>query len=343
VSLLFSGAVSSSGQTPLFTGDEVLRAVLSAPVSQAYKQKNKEAQLYLDGSWSYRQADEESVRLSVKIRARGNFRKKTCALAPLQLNFKKKEVETTLFAGQDKLKMVSPCKAADKYQQYVYLEYLVYQLFALYSEYHFRTRLVEVAYADSGAKEKRWQSTNFLIEDVQDMAARSALVPADIVASKRSQMDLGRTAVVELFQFMIGNVDYSTLKAAEGKKCCHNIRLIAPEGAQSGWIPVAYDFDVSGLINASYAPLPSKVPIKKVTERYFTGWCKEEKRFREATAHINAQREAALSLFADFPLLKKKYRNKAVAYLEKSYDKLNDERYMERYILGRCRGAVIKG
>jgi hypothetical protein len=165
VLLLLPGAVRGSGETPLFASDQVLRAVLSAPISQAYQQKKKETQLYLDGSWSYRQAEEEPIRLSVKIRARGNFRKKTCALAPLQLNLKKKEVENTLFA--------------------------------LYSEHHFRTRLVEVAYVDAGAKEKRWQSTNFLIEDVKDMAARSAFAPVEVIASKRSQMDLGQTALVE--------------------------------------------------------------------------------------------------------------------------------------------------
>lgn len=341
--LLFSQIVHSSGETPLFASDELLKAVLSAPISQAYKQKKQEKRLYLDGSWSYRQADEEPVRLTVKIRTRGNFRKETCSLPPLQLNFKKKEVKSTLFAGQDKIKMVSPCKRMDKYQQYVYLEYLIYKLFALISEHHFKTRLVEVAYNDANGKAKPWQSTNFLIEDVADMAARSGLEPADIVSSKRSQMDLGQTALVEVFQFMIGNVDYSTLKAAEGEKCCHNIKLLVPEGEQSGWTPVAYDFDVSGLINAAYAPLPAKVPIKKVTDRYFTGWCKEEKRFRDAISHINGKREAAVALFANFSLMEEKYRKRGVKYLEKSYDKLNDEYYVENYILGRCRGEVIKG
>jgi len=343
VLLLFSTAAHSSGDTPLFASDEVLKAVLSAPIAQAYKQKKQDKRLYLDGSWSYRQADEETARLSVKIRTRGNFRRETCSLPPLQLNFKKKEVKNTLFAGQDKLKMVSPCKSRNKYQQYVYLEYLAYKLFALTSEHHFRTRLIEVAYNDANTKEEPWQSTNFVIEDVADMAARSGLKPADIVSSKRSQMDLGQTALVEVFQFMIGNVDYSTLQAAEGEKCCHNIKLLAAKGEQSGWIPVAYDFDVSGLINAAYAPLPAKIPIKRVTDRYFTGWCKEEKRFRDAITRINGKREEALALFANFSLMDEQYRKRAVKYLEKSYDKLNDEDYVEDYILGRCRGEVIKG
>jgi hypothetical protein len=341
--LLFPAVVNSSGETPLFAGDELLKAVLNAPVSQAYKQKKQDTRLYLNGSWSYRQAGEDPVRLTVKIRTRGNFRRKTCALPPLQLNFRKKDVKNTLFARQDKLKMVSPCKSSSKYQQYVYLEYLIYQLFALYSEYHFKARLVEVAYKDADEKKKPWQSTNFLIEDVADMAARSGLVPVDIVTSKRTEMDLGQTALVEVFQFMIGNVDYSTLKAAEGEKCCHNVKLIAPKGENSGLIPVAYDFDVSGLINATYAPLPAKIPIRRVTERYFTGWCKEEKRFREAIARINSKREAALSLFSDFSSMDEKYRKRAVKYLEKSYEQLNDKHYVDKYILARCRGKVIKG
>ncbi|QFU74309.1 hypothetical protein EY643_00845 [Halioglobus maricola] len=327
---------------PLFSSDNAFKATLTAPLSQAYAQKGQEKRLYLDGSWSYLE-DGETVRLPVKIRTRGNYRRKVCKLPPLQLNFRKKELQDTLFDGQNKLKMVSPCRSGDKYQQLVYLEYLLYQLYALFTPHYFETRMVEVGYSDQGVDGAHWSSVNFLLEDVDDMAARSNMEEVEIVTPKRQQLDLGETALLELFQYLIGNADYSSLRAAPGEDCCHNVKLIAPEGADSGFIPVAYDFDSTGLINAPYATPPESLPIEEVTQRYFTGWCKEEARFIEARARLNAEREAALALFSEFELLEKKYRKRAVSYLEKSYKTLNNERMFKRYILERCRGDVIKG
>ena len=337
-----SVSVTAGEPTPLFASDEPIKAVLSAPVTQAYKDKMKEERLYLEGSWAHKQA-EQTERLSVKIRARGNYRRKKCAWPPLQLNFKKKEVEGTLMAGQDKLKMVNPCKSGDKYQQLLYLEYTLYQLFALYSDYHFRVRPVELAYADTGEKEQRWESGNFLIEDTDHMAERYDLKEVEVTASMRKQMDLGQTALVEIFQFMIGNVDYSTLKSPPGEDCCHNIKLIAPEGAETGFIPVAYDFDSAGIINAPYATVPDSVPIQDVSTRYFLGWCKEEKRYRQAVELVNERRDQAMALFEESPLLSKTYKKKATKYLERSYDFINGEGTFKRKILDRCRGDVIPG
>jgi hypothetical protein len=336
------GCVLGAEVTPLFSTADPMKAVLTAPILQAYKDKGKEDRFYLEGQWSSTHGD-TIERLSVKIRARGNYRRKVCDYPPLLLNFKKKEVEGTLLTGQDKLKMVSPCERGDKYQQLIYLEYLVYQLFALYSDYHFRTRLVEIAYVDSQDKDRRWQSTNFLIEDVDHMAARYDLKEKEITATMRTQMDLEQTALVEIFQYMIGNVDYSTLKSPPGEDCCHNIKLIAGEGAEEGLLPVAYDFDSTGLINAPYATVPESVPIKRITTRYFNGWCKERARYEEALARVNERKAEAMALFEEFPLLSKVYRSRAIKYLEKSYDRVNDQGKFERDILDNCRGDVIKG
>ena len=340
--LINSASVYGSDSSPLFLSDEPFKAVLTAPILQAYGQKKQEDRLYLEGHWSQKKG-EETERVSVKIRTRGNFRRRNCDLPPLMLNFKKKEVEGTSLAGQDKLKLVSPCDRGDKYQQLIYLEYHLYQLFALYSDYHFRTRLVEVAYADSGGKDKRWQSTNFLIEDDKAMASRYQMELKKVPHTMRVDMDLPQTALVEAFQYMIGNVDYSTLQSPEGENCCHNIKLIASDGADQPLLPVAYDFDSSGIINAPYATLPASVPIKRITTRYFNGWCKEEKRFREAIEIIKSKKDAAIAIFEESTLLSNTYRKRAANYLKKSYEKIGDEKSLKREILEHCRGEVIKG
>lgn len=341
ITLVLTSATYAAGPTPLFSSEEALKAVLTAPIGQAYKQKKQEQRLYLEGSWSYREG-EETVRRPVKIRTRGHYRRTVCSQPPLQLNFRKKELADTLFDGQDKLKMVSPCKNGDKYQQLVYVEYLIYQLFGLFSDHRFRVRMVELGYNDSDKPDKQWQSTNFLIQDEDDMAASSGMVIVKTQANQRQNMDLAETALVEVFQFLIGNVDYSTLRSREGD-CCHNVKLISPDGSESGIIPVPYDFDSAGILNAPYATLPQAVPIKKITQRYFYGWCKEERRFRDAINRIKAKRTEALALVENSPLLEKYYRKNMYKYLEKSFSMLDDESYVEKRIIGQCRGEVIKG
>ena len=341
VVLFFFPAAHGAETTPLFSSSDTLKAVLTAPIGQVHGQKKQDQRLYMEGSWSYREG-EETIRRPVKIRTRGHYRRVNCTNPPLMLNFRKKELADTLFDGQDKLKMVNPCKNGDKFQQLVYVEYLIYQLYALFSDNHFRVRMVEVGYNDTDRPDKPWQSTNFLIQDEDDMAASSGMAIFKIEKPKREELNLAETALVEVFQFMIGNVDYSTLRAREGD-CCHNVKLIAQEGATSGFIPVPYDFDSSGILDAPYATLPQAVPIKKITQRYFYGWCKEERRFREAIERVKAKREEALALIENSPLLEKYYRKKTYDYLEKSYEMLDDESYVDRKIIGKCRGEVIKG
>lgn len=333
--------VSAAPEPPLFSTKAPFKAVLTAPVHQAYSQKKQEKRLYLEGKWSYK-GDADSVALPVKIRTRGNYRREVCKLPPLQLNFRKNELEDTLFASQNKLKMVSPCKTGDKYQQLIYLEYLVYQFYALVSEHHFKTRLVEVSYVDT-EKGKSWNSTNFLIESEKALLERLGMEPVEAESTQRSAMNLRETALLEVFQLMIGNVDYSSLKSPPGKSCCHNVVPIAPDETFTGLIPIAYDFDSSGIINAPYATVPSSVPITRVTQRYFTGWCKQEQRYREAISRLNTVREEADAIFSDSELLSGKYRKNAVEYLERSYKLINDEDFVQEMILGRCRGEVIKG
>ena len=342
VVLLLAPVLLRADDNPLFLSDDPLKAVLTAPILQAYGQKKQEQRLYLEGHWSYREGD-ENVRLGVKIRTRGNYRRQVCSLPPLMLNFRKKEVMDTLFDGQDKLKMVSPCKDGERYQQLLFLEELVYDLWALYSEYHFLTRRVVVAYADTDNPDKRWQSENFLLETDEAMAKRKAMRIVKTQDNRREHMNMPETALLEVFQFMIGNVDYSTLSGREGENCCHNVRLIAPEGAETGFIPVPYDFDSSGFLNAPYATPPANVPIRKVTQRYFTGWCKEERRFLDAIEHIRSLEEEAIALAENAPELEGYTRSRALSFLKQSYKHINDDGFVKQLILNRCRGEVIPG
>ena len=54
--------------------------------------------------------------------------------------------------GQDKLKLVAPCKRSERYEGLA-LEYLVYQIFTRVSPYHFKTRLLDIGYLNQVSRQ----------------------------------------------------------------------------------------------------------------------------------------------------------------------------------------------
>ena len=154
--LVTAGLADAAERKPLFRDHAPLKAVLTAPISQAYAQRQSDVRLYFPGQWSYTDAGGETQRLEVSIRIRGNFRRNYCELPPLRLNFKKSQVEGTLFDGQDKLKLVSPCRHGLESQQDLLLEYMAYRIFEILTDYSFGARLIRLSYVDSDEKLKSW-------------------------------------------------------------------------------------------------------------------------------------------------------------------------------------------
>ena len=90
---------------------------------------------------------------------------------------------------------------------------------------------------------------------------------------------LGQDTIISVrcsfFQYMIGNVDFSTAYQ-------HNQKLIY---VNKKMIPIPYDFDMSGFVNASYASVPmignEEFPITEVTERIYRGFKRDDKIFQQ--------------------------------------------------------------
>jgi hypothetical protein len=334
------------GRHPLFQTDAVLKAVLTAPIAQAYGQRHQEARIYFPGQWTYIDNEGETQRLQVSIRTRGHFRREVCELPPLQLNFKKSEVKGTLFAGQNKLKLVAPCRKAERFQQYVILEYLAYKIYQILTDHSFTTRLVRLSYVDRDDKLKPRTDIAFVIEDDSDMVKRLDLDRLHLDSVLYRQLDHPRTALAQMFQFMIANNDYSVIKPSGDDDCCHNIQLIGVEdengnAADGDVIPVPYDFDFSGLVNAPYAAPPSQVPVRDVRKRYFYGLCQPQPILDAAIAHMQSKREEIYALIRNTPELDDKWREKSVEYIEDFYEIIDDPELTNTEIVRRCRGAGL--
>jgi len=341
--LLLLAAVSAplgARELPLFQSDEILKAVLTAPIAQAFEQKHQDTRIYFPGQWTYIDENGETARLDVSIRARGNFRRMYCDLAPLRLNFRKSQVKGTLFAGQDKSKLVSTCFDTKTYQRYVILEYLAYKTLEMLTDYSYKTRLVRLSYIDSDEKIEPWTVVAFILEDDSDMADRLELERIEVPSVKFAELDREKTALAELFQLLIGNNDYSVLKGGEDEDCCHNSDVLALDEA-SLRIPVPFDFDFAGLVNANYAAPPSHLPITEVRQRYYTGLCHPPGVLDAAIEHIQSKREEIFALFANSVELDSQGKRIAEIYVESFFDILDNPKRLQKEVYGRCRGQHL--
>jgi hypothetical protein len=325
---------------PLFQDDEVVKAVLTAPIAQAFSQKNNGTRIYLPGQWSYVDEAGNNQKLDVSIRTRGHFRREHCDRAPLQLNFKKKQVAGTLFDGQNKLKLVAPCFRGSEYQRLIILEYLAYKSLEILTDYSFKTRLIRLGYVDSEEKLKPWTSLTFVIEDDSDMASRLELERARVTSVEFAELDREKAALAELFQLLIGNTDYSVLKGEEENKCCHNSEILVDN--ESGLkIPVPYDFDMSGMVDAPYAGPAQHVPIESVTDRYYLGLCHPPGIVEAEIVKLQGKQDEIVELFEQFPALSTLNRNHALKYINEFYRILESEKQSRSKIYDQCRGQHL--
>jgi len=225
--------------------------------------KKKYNENYQGATLTFEDAMGKPAVYKAKIRTRGNIRKKVCHFPPLKLKFKKEWLAAN---GMDSvfndLKLVVGCKKGNFYHELVLKEYLAYQLYATLTDFHFRTQLVDITIHDMSEDRKPHQTKAFLIENQDEMAFRfnGRCTKPKVMRSKTISED--QLALLTLFQYMIGNTDWAFPNS-------HNVRFIVTRNHPKV-IPIAYDFDYAGLVNAPYAVHRESIGIEDIQARYFS-------------------------------------------------------------------------
>ena len=134
---------------------------------------------------------------------------------------------------------------------------------------------------------------------------------------------------------MVSNADYSVVASADDS-CCHNAKIL--RGEDSLYRPVIYDFDSSGLVNASYAMANSSLGIKRVTQRLYRGYCAHNSQVSEARRQILSMREALLDILRTDTVLRKRAIKQRVKYFTESLEMIADDEVWQEKVLGACRG-----
>jgi len=313
---------------PLFSSPDVLTATLATDIDRLRRERPDKDEV--EGTLSYVADDGSTVSLPVKVRTRGNFRRKksTCSFPPLRLNVARKRAKGTWFERQDKLKLVSPCRiASDTYQEYVLQEYLVYRVYALLTPACFRVRLLRMTYEDTKGDASPRTRYAFLIEDVDDVAARNRGEVWEQQQLHPARFDDRQSAMMALFQYMIGNTDWSA-------PFFHNVKLM--RAADARYVPVPYDFDFSGVVDARYATPDPKLNTRTVRDRVFRGFCRSVEP-EPLVRRFNDIRDDVRALYEGFEPLSAKARRKALKYYDVFYRTINDPSRFAREITRACR------
>lgn len=316
---------------PLFQSQDEIYVELTAPVAILLTERPEEE--YLEGKFMFRQADGTWVNLDVKVRSRGNTRFRICDVPPLTLNFKKSQVEGTTLANQDKLKMVTHCKDSSPYQQSVLREYLAYRLLNLVTDQSFRVRLLKVAWEDSDGRRSRLVRYGFVIEHKDRMAARLGIEPLDVEYADIESVDGDHLNLTSLFQYLIGNVDFSPV-VGSNNECCHNHEMYIDD--EQRVIPIPYDFDLSGFADAPYAMPDREMGVEKVGQRVYRGYCGNNERVAASVDRFLAVRDAIYAEIDNLEPLDEGQREEVRAYVDEFYEIIEDPEQVQLMLIDQC-------
>lgn len=278
--------------TKLFRSQEVLPIKLS--YSNKNIKRNTNDSTYVKTDLSYKQEDGSWKIMEVELRRRGNNRLKNCYFPPIKIKIKKSVSKGTLFKGNKKLKLVLPCLKQKSMNDNVIKECMAYQLYEIISPYHFKTRMVIIDFTETrGKKTVIHKLKGFLIEDDKKISARH-----NGKILKRFVHPLGQDAITSVqnafFQYMISNTDYSTAYQ-------HNEKLFFIDNKM---IPVPYDFDMSGLVDASYAVVSQiqneTLEITDVKQRMYRGFKRDEKIFQQVRKEFLDNKNQMLEIVDSF-------------------------------------------
>ena len=325
----FNKIATAIGDTMDIFNDQALMEVTIETDLKNLVKKKFDPQ-YQDALFRMKFNDTVTICRKIKIKPRGNMRRKTCYIPPLKLNFPKKKVVLKQFKQFDKIKMVLTCKSSRLYEQYLLQEYYAYRIYNILSDYSLRVRLLRVRYIDTGHKLKPFTKFSFIIEDIDQLAARHNCIRIEskIVGPAT---DLPVLADVYLFQYMIGNTDWSI-------PGLHNIYMIKPKDPMKPKpIVVPYDFDYAGIVNAVYAIPDPLLGIETVRERIYRGRCIDEKYIYDSAKKFRERKQQVLGLYEKDRYLSKGSKNSTIAYLETFYKQIKDEKATKRNIVDECR------
>lgn len=301
----------------LFADTTVLKLEILLPFDSLLKDDCRRPRYFKTQMYLHENSRKREIRVEVRKRAKFRCDPSNCSLPPLMIKINSGDAWGTVFQGCRKLKITHPCRPEKKeYHKLVAKEYLIYRLFNQLTDTSFRVRQAVFTYKDANTGRQLYRVKGFFIEDDDDVARRvgaKALQATQVPEEKFSPFMLLLTSV---FEYMIGNTDFNA-------ETSHNIELLAA-GIRGPVLPVPYDFDWSGLVNAPYARPALKTGLTQVTQRWYQGPCPSDSTFQAVTQLFGKTKEALFSEIESADQLNARDKKQILNYLSKFYREINN-------------------
>ena len=168
-----------------------------------------------------------------------------------------------------------------------------------------------MTYADTDAGRKPYTRLGIFFEDPDDMAKRMEARELPVPRQVFSYVDQPSLLFMSLFQYMIGNTDYSIFTL-------HNVIMI--DDAKGVRYVAPYDFDYSGLVYAHYATPAKGLGLASVRDRMYRGPCKTVAEVEQALQPFREKQAELLALPASLPDFDDGHRRNAEKYLNEYFE-----------------------
>ncbi len=312
-----------------FDQTEPLELTLEFDIKKYMNEKAKEE--YLPAKLTYFVNDSSEIEKNVRIRARGISRQRHCRLPPFWLNIKESNIIDDYISDSKKIKVVTLCRNGNEYTKYLLNEYIIYRLYNIITDKSFKVRLLRINYIDTGKRNKESESWAFMIEPENLLAKRLDAFDIKIDYLNYKHTDSMSADIMCFFQYMIGNTDFTV----NGR---HNVKLFKYKDiAKPLLIPIPYDFDFAGLVNADYANPAEILDMESVTERYFLGLCRSDYQYLKVINIFEAKKDEMYSFIDLFEYLDRKSQESTLKYLDEFYKEMSKPNFIENSLRKTCR------
>lgn len=273
--------------------------------------KDRRNQKYKQAIATFTFENNETWTDSLRVKVRGKFRALYCDYPPIKIKYSKKKLKKRGFKKRNEYKLVYPCKGSFEYQNYIYKEYLIYKMYNELTDKSLRVHLVDLTLKDVARKKEIFKAVGFLTEHREELIKRLDAFENEFRCLPFiNKVIPPEQTILEVFQFMIGNVDWVI-------ENCKNVEIIQLQ--DSTVIPIPYDFDYTGLVNPYYAKPSSKFDQETLKDRYFIGTKKSLEELEPVLELFKEKKKTFFKIINDFDYLPKKERKSMINYLKSFY------------------------
>lgn len=271
----------------------------------------------------------KSIVVPATAKTRGIWRLKNCEFPPVRWKFTGADTKGTLLHELHEPKLVSYCRNSDMYEQYILQELMLYRVYRLLTPVSHQARLMRMTYVDSASGKVDATRYGFLLEDPARVAQR---LSGKIVKTKGAgpdDLDTDLQTLTFLFEYMIGNTDFSF-------SGLHNTELV--QKSNGDLLPIVFDFDYAGAVDASYATSDPRMRSVHVRDRQFRGYCSNKAAYAKAADLFREKKDAIYALYADEigRLLQPRTVKATLTYFDEFYHDIATPKDFERHVMSDC-------